>query len=110
MPLVHIDARQIHDWKSFHDVFARVFGFPEFYGRNMNAWIDCMTYLDEDTGMTTVHGSASDTVVLCVNHINAMPPEIYAAMVECAAFVNWRRIEMGLPSVLTLAFHKAAKL
>ena len=22
-------------------------GFPGFYDRNMNAWIDCMSYIDE---------------------------------------------------------------
>ncbi|MDZ4753789.1 MAG: barstar family protein [Phycisphaerae bacterium] len=26
--------------------FAETFGFPGFYGRNMNAWNDCMTFLD----------------------------------------------------------------
>ena len=56
--LARIEARNIRDWESFHDEFHRVFGFPGFYGRNMNAWIDCMTSLDciED-GMTSIHVS-----------------------------------------------------
>jgi RNAse (barnase) inhibitor barstar len=45
--LARIRARNISDWKSFHAEFRRVFGFPEFYGHNMDAWIDCMTSLDE---------------------------------------------------------------
>jgi len=32
-------------------------------------------------------------------------PEQYSAVIECAAFVNWRRLEMGDPSVLALNFH-----
>lgn len=44
--IVDIPAHEITDWDSFHDVFKRVFGFPDFYGRNMDAWIDCMTDLD----------------------------------------------------------------
>jgi len=36
-----VDA--ITDWASFHDVFMHTLGFPDFYGRNMDAWIDCMT-------------------------------------------------------------------
>lgn len=109
MPLVRIDARQIRDWDTFHDVFAVAFGFPGFYGRNMNAWIDCMGYLDDPaTDMTKVHGSASDPVVLRLDNIDSMPGEIYEALVECAAFVNWRRTESRDPAILVLAYYKVA--
>jgi RNAse (barnase) inhibitor barstar len=107
MPTVRLDASRLHDWDSFHTVFASTFGFPDFYGRNMNAWIDCMTDLSEDTGMTTVRGSTTDSVVLYLDNINAVPTEIYMALVECSAFVNWRRLELGSPAVLILAFHRA---
>jgi RNAse (barnase) inhibitor barstar len=110
MPLVQIDTRQIRDWDTFHDVFAEAFGFPEFYGRNMNAWIDCMGYLDDESaGMTEVHVQPGDVLTLALDHIDdlaARCPEMYEAIVECAAFVNWRRIESGLPGLLALAFHK----
>jgi RNAse (barnase) inhibitor barstar len=53
---VQIAGSKITDWDSFHDLFAEVFGFPGFYGRNMNAWNDCMTYLAvPEEGMTSVH-------------------------------------------------------
>ncbi len=53
---VSLDCDKISGWRSFHEEFARVFGFPDFYGKNMNAWIDCMTYVDDpDSGMSTVH-------------------------------------------------------
>jgi RNAse (barnase) inhibitor barstar len=53
--IIAIPADQITDWESFHSVFQAAFGFPDFYGRNMNAWIDCMSYLDEPpSGMTNV--------------------------------------------------------
>lgn len=41
-----IQLDEIKDWPTFHDVFQRTLGFPDFYGRNMDAWIDCMTSLD----------------------------------------------------------------
>ncbi len=107
MPLVTIDGAQLCDWDSFHTAFAAAFGFPGFYGENMNAWIDCMTYLDApDAGMTSVHGSASDPVVLQLDNANAVPKEILDALVECAAFVNWRRLEVGEPAILMLSFHR----
>lgn len=108
MPLVRLDGAQLHDWDSFHSVFAASFGFPDFYGRNMNAWIDCMTALDApDHGMTSLHGSASNPVVLYLDNADDVPKEIFDAMVECAAFVNWRRLEIGEPAILMLAFHRA---
>ncbi len=35
--MLRIDANEITDKNSFHAVFASAFGFPEFYGRNMDA-------------------------------------------------------------------------
>ncbi|MDE1162311.1 MAG: barstar family protein [Acidobacteriaceae bacterium] len=53
---VSLDCKNIRDWESFHSEFAQVFGFPAFYGRNMDAWIDCMTSLDApEDGMSNVH-------------------------------------------------------
>jgi hypothetical protein len=109
MPLVRIDGTQIRNWRSFHAVFAKVFGFPDFYGRNMNAWIDCMTSLDEpDHGMSTVHGSPTDPVVLQVDNVNAVSNENYQDLVAAAAFVNWRKLEVGEPAILMLSFDRSA--
>jgi hypothetical protein len=108
MPLVRLNAAQLRDWDSFHSVFATTFGYPDFYGRNMDAWIDCMTSLDApEDGMTSVHGSASDPVVLQLDNADAMPKELFDTLVECAAFVNWRRPDLGEPAILVLAFHRA---
>jgi hypothetical protein len=106
---VSIDASRITDWDSFHDTFAETFGFPGFYGRNMDAWNDCMTCLDDsDAGMSSVHVDAGDVVVLCISgatEFRKRCPEIYNALVECSAFVNYRRIERDAPAVLALSFY-----
>lgn len=106
---VRIDADGITDTDSFHCVFASAFGFPDFYGRNMNAWIDCLTSLDDPgAGMTTVHVGRGESLTLVVDQAQGLKercPQVFAAMVECAAFVNWRRIEVGMHPVLTLAFN-----
>jgi RNAse (barnase) inhibitor barstar len=110
MPIVRIDARRIHDSDTLHSVFAESLGFPAFYGRNMNAWIDCMSYLDNpDAGMTTVHGTASDPVVLHIEHINSLANELYTEIVDCAAFVNWRRLENSEPAILCLSFYRTER-
>lgn len=108
--IVTLDTRQIIDWDSFHDVFTHEFGFPEFYGRNMDAWIDCMTSLDEpNDGMTSVHAPRGSVLVLQLDYPDDFAnrcPEQYKAVIEESAFVNWRRIEVGKDPVLALSFYK----
>jgi len=105
---VQIDGNRISDWDSFHNHFAETLGFPVFYGRNMNAWNDCMTYLDDPAaGMTSVHVAPGDVLVLCISGATDLKkrcPEIYEALVECSAFVNYRRIEKGEQAVIAISF------
>ena len=105
---VTLDCEQISDWKSFHGQFQRAFGFPSFYGRNMDAWIDCMSSLDEpDGGMTNVHCHRGDVVTLRLENVKPFAtccPEQYNALIECSAFVNWQRLKVSDPPVPALSF------
>ncbi|MCB1019179.1 MAG: barstar family protein [Bryobacterales bacterium] len=106
--VVEIDTERIVDWESFHDVFQWSLGFPDFYGRNLNAWIDCMTSLDVPADrLTTVHVSPGEVLVLRLSsgrELSSRHPDLYAAIVESSAFVNYRRLEVGESAVLALAF------
>lgn len=106
--VVEIDCHLITDWESFHDVFMKNMGFPDFYGSNLNAWIDCMSSLaDPEEGMTKVHCSKGSVVTLNLRNISNLKkhtPEIYDALIECTAFVNYRLIEVGGSAVLALAY------
>jgi Barstar (barnase inhibitor) len=112
MTVVRLDCDRINDWDSFHAVFAEVFGFPGFYGRNMNAWIDCMSYLDDPaSGMSQVSIPTGGVLTIQLDGVDefaARCPEQYSALIECAAFVNWRRSSEGEGAVLALAFCKGA--
>jgi barstar (barnase inhibitor) len=104
--VITIPTDQISDWDSFHSVFQAALGFPEFYGRNMDAWIDCMSYVDDPpSGMTNASVSAGECVALRIDDapdFQRRCPEQYSALIECVAFVNYRRIERGEKPVLTL--------
>ena len=104
------DCNNIGDWASFHEEFARVFGFPDFYGKNMNAWIDCLTSLDApEDGMSSVHCEPDSVVTLELSNVKAFAnrcPEQYNAVIQGSAFVNWRRLERGDPPVLAVSFHE----
>src|SRR5687767_4018664 len=110
--IVEIDGAGITSWDTFHQVFAARLGFPDFYGRNMNAWIDCMTDVDEDSGMSAIQVRPGEVLTLAINDVDALAtqqPEIYEALVEAVAFVNFRRIELGSSAVLALSFHRTIK-
>ncbi len=104
--LIDIPVKRIVDWASFHEVFADVLGYPAFYGRNMNAWIDCMTDADRpDTGMVRVAVQPGQLMTLQIDDADDFAkrcPEQFDALIECTAFVNFRRVETGGTPVLSL--------
>jgi len=106
--VVAVPGREITDWASFHAVFQRIFGFPDFYGRNMNAWIDCMTDLDApEGGMVQISVAIGELVAIRLDDaadFRRRCPELFDDLVECTSFVNFRRIEVGELPVLTLMF------
>ncbi|MEM9503139.1 MAG: barstar family protein [Cyanobacteria bacterium P01_E01_bin.43] len=105
---ITINCNAITDAASFHDVFSLAFGFPEFYGRNMDAWIDCMSSLDDpDDGLSTLHCPPDGVLNLQLDNVASFSrrcPDLYFALIECAAFVNWRRTEIGESPVLCISF------
>jgi RNAse (barnase) inhibitor barstar len=107
--LVIMDGKNLKDWTSFYQEFTKAFGFPAFYGQNMDAWIDCMSSLsDPEDRLSTIHCAMGRVVTLQIEHaaeLKANHRDIYEALVECAAFVNWRLIEVGEPPVLALSFN-----
>jgi hypothetical protein len=110
--IVRIDTRRILNWDTFHNIFAETFGFPDYYGRNMNAWIDCMTYLnDPKVSDTSLKAAPGEVVVLQLDNVDDLYercPEIYSAIIESAAFINWRQTQVGDGPVLALSFNKTA--
>ncbi|MBD3626306.1 MAG: barstar family protein [Rhodobacteraceae bacterium] len=104
---VEIDAGDLATWPDFQAAFARARGFPDFCGRDMNAWIDCLTAVDDaDAGLSTVNVSRGDILTVMPKNyrqFRSAAPGIPEALNECTALVNWRPIETGEPPVLALA-------
>lgn len=110
MKTVRIDLSLVNDRESFHDIFASALGFPGFYGRNMDAWIDCMSYIDEPgAAMSTVHVERGEVLTIQLEEVDgfaARCPDLYADLIECAALVNLRRTREGEPAILALSFRR----
>ena len=98
---ITLPTSTIGTWDDFHDVSAEVFGFPDFYGRNMNAWIDCLSCLGEDDGMTSIDLRAGDFLWIELDEpevaFQERCPEIYSEFITCLSLINQRREESGDP-------------
>lgn len=108
MATVRLDTEAISDWQSFHQACSEAFGFPDFYGMNMDAWIDCLTYLDEGDGMSGFHLAKGETLNVEISEAESFKsrlPEIYRALVDASAFVNQRYLDAGKSPMLSLQFH-----
>ena len=104
---VRLPAREITDWGTFHAVCQRTLGFPHFYGRNMDAWIDCLSSLDEEEGAGMTRFALKDGERLLIEIDESMAfkeriPEVFSALIDCTAFVNNRYVEHGQPPLVGL--------
>ncbi|HZS45295.1 MAG TPA: barstar family protein [Blastocatellia bacterium] len=107
MATVRLDSSTISDWNSFHKTCREALGFPGFYGKNMNAWIDCLTYLDEGDGMSRFHLASGEKLNIEISNTESFKsrlPEIFDALVACTASVNRRYIEERKSPTLALIF------
>jgi len=94
---IEIDFKKIVDWNSFHEIFKKIMGFPDFYGKNNNAWIDCMSYIDDkEAGMseiTITPGRNLEIVILGTECGAKNCPKVFLGFMELVADVNQRFIE-----------------
>ncbi len=51
MRKIYLDLNEAHDKKSLHEYLKRRFGFPDYYGANLDALYDCLTSIAEPTAV-----------------------------------------------------------
>jgi hypothetical protein len=105
MPKAVIDTRAIHDWDTLHTACKEAFGFPDFYGRNGDAFIDCLTYLDEGDGMSRFVLKPGETLsveLLDAYEFAGRAPDLAAALIAWIGAVNERYVEDGKSPMLLL--------
>ncbi len=97
----------MNDEQSFHAELQSALGFPAFYGRNMDALIDCLGYADDPSAaMCSVCVAPGEMLVLCIENAEEFKrrcPGLWLAFLEGAAFVNWRRTERGQSAILSIS-------
>jgi len=107
MVSVEIDLSAVNDWDAFHAEFARALGFPEFYGRNMNAWEDVMSDISKPdiVGLTRLKVPRGEDLILVLKgaiDFRKRQPEMFAALFDSTANVNRMKVNMERPTRLLL--------
>ena len=106
-PYVGLKTDAIYDWTSFHAECQRAFGFPAFYGRNMDAWIDCMSSLRSEDGLVSIRLPAGELLELELTDTDSLRervPDLIEELVLATAAVNQRFIENGEAPAIALIF------
>ncbi len=86
MKVYRIQGNNIKNWKTFHSQFKSEMNFPDYYGENMDAWIDCVDDLSNEPTLIEIQKG---------NLLKQNAPELLVAIFECSAFVNFRKVEIG---------------
>ena len=94
MQTFRIKGKRLKNWKSFHSEFKKEMNFPDYYGENMNAWIDCVDELTDRPTLLKIENG---------KFLKENAPELLNAILECGAFVNFRKIEVGEKPNLIIA-------
>ena len=105
MPTVLIHGATITDWHSFHTECQKAFGFPDFYGRTMDAWVDCLSYLRDDDTMSAFRLKPDEVLRIEVQDADLLrkqAPDILEEMTFCIGGINERYEDYGEKPALVL--------
>lgn len=105
MPTARLNGELILNWDTFHTESITAFGFPEFYGRNLDAWVDCLSYLRDDDGMSKFKLKDNEVLTIEITHsdkIKAHAPELLDDLAMCVDLMNERYEDYGETPALKL--------
>ena len=105
MPSALLNGSAISDWTSFHAQSKSAFGFPESYGNSMDAWVDCLSYLRDEDGMSQFRLKPNEVLEIVVADAELMRqqvPDILEELTYCIGGINERYEDYGEKPALKL--------
>ncbi|TMB03094.1 MAG: barstar family protein [Deltaproteobacteria bacterium] len=103
MPRIVLPTSEIRNEKTFHAVCQRVFGFPDFYAHTMDAWVDCLSCLDDPAAdMSSFTLATGELLVIVVPNSANLKDDLFTALIDGTIAVNGRFVDRGKPPVIAL--------
>jgi hypothetical protein len=105
MATVRLNGATMMDTVSFHAQCKDAFGFPDFYGCTMDAWVDCLSYLRDDDGMCQFRLEPDEILRIQIDNVAAMraaAPDLLEELAFCIEGINERYTDYGEKPALEL--------
>ena len=105
MATAELNGAAIDGWESFHAQSKAAFGFPDSYGNTIDAWVDCLSYLRDEDGMSKFRLKPNEVLEIVVKDAAAMrekAPDLLEEMTYCVAGINERYEDYGEKPALKL--------
>jgi hypothetical protein len=105
MATAELNGAAITDFPSFHAACKVALGFPESYGATMDAWVDCLSYLRDEDGMSKFRLKPNEVLEIVIQDAAAMKaavPDILEEVTYCVAGINERYDDYGEKPALKL--------
>ncbi|MES3022557.1 MAG: barstar family protein [Pseudomonadota bacterium] len=105
MASAELNGAAIVDWDTFHAESRKAFGFPEYYANTMDAWVDCLSYLRDEDGMTRFRLFANEVLQIVIKDAAVMrerAPDLLEEITFCIAGINERYEDYGEKPALKL--------
>ena len=105
MASAELNGAAILGWDTFHSESRQAFGFPEFYANTIDAWVDCLSYLRDEDGMTKFRLKPNEILEIVVKHSAEMRervPDLLEELTFCVAGINERYEDYGEKPALAL--------
>ena len=105
MATVELNGAAITDAESFHTESRRAFGFPDSYAHTMDSWVDCLSYLRDEDGMSRFRLKEDEVLQIVVKDsekLRGQAPDVLEEMAFCIIGINERYEDYGEKPALEL--------
>ena len=105
MATAELNGAAITDFGSFHAACKQALGFPDSYGNTMDAWVDCLSYLRDEDGMSKFRLKPNEVLEIVIKDAAAMQaavPDLLEEVTYCVAGINERYDDYGEKPALKL--------
>jgi RNAse (barnase) inhibitor barstar len=105
MATAELNGAAIKDFNDFHAECKAAMGFPDSYGNTMDAWVDCLSYLRDEDGMSKFRLKPNEVLEIVIKDAEAMKaavPDIVEEITYCVAGINERYEDYGEKPALKL--------
>lgn len=102
---VTLDGAAIRDEASFHAASRAAFGFNDHVAATMDSWIDALSYLRDDDGMTKFRLKTNEVLEIVIANSAAMKaaaPDLLEEIAFCIGGINERYEDYGEKPALKL--------